>query len=173
MRCNRIWHLIRVFNVCPSSTSGRKKMELFKIHDKCSNLHHSSGKISKGQIDAFFFLFFPGNRIWHSMQTVSTYEPVHDKTYNKTCATSEVSDQTAHMCSLCWSYVLSTASWQSMRDKQEVLPYLVDVQADLSICWSHRSYCRFCHGLAHISKCCLLKILPRVLSIKELRCPNT
>ena len=27
-----------------------------------------------------------------------------------------------------------------------------DAQADLSICWSHKSYCRFCHALAGMSK---------------------
>ena len=36
-------------------------------------------------------------------------------------------------------------------DKQEPLPYCVDVQADLSLCCSHRSYCRFCPMLAHSS----------------------
>ena len=35
------------------------------------------------------------------------------------------------------------------RDKGEPLPYWVDVQAYLCLCWSHRSYCRFCHALAH------------------------
>ena len=28
------------------------------------------------------------------------------------------------------------------RDKRESLPWWVDVQADLSLCWSHRSSCR-------------------------------
>ena len=37
------------------------------------------------------------------------------------------------------------------RNKQEPLPYWVDVQADLSLCWLHRSYCRFCLELARIS----------------------
>ena len=32
-------------------------------------------------------------------------------------------------------------------DKQDLLAYQTDVQADLSICWSHRSYRRFCHAL--------------------------
>ena len=41
-------------------------------------------------------------------------------------------------------------------DKQEPLPYWVDVQVDLSLCWSHRSYCRFCHVLTHFS-CLSLK----------------
>ena len=36
------------------------------------------------------------------------------------------------------------------RDKWEPLPYWVDVQADLSLNWSHGSYCNFCHALAHI-----------------------
>ena len=34
--------------------------------------------------------------------------------------------------------------------KWEPLPYLVDVQADPSLCWSHRSYCRFYCALAQI-----------------------
>ena len=32
------------------------------------------------------------------------------------------------------------------------LPYWMDVQADLSLCWSHRSYCRFFRALAHIKE---------------------
>ena len=35
------------------------------------------------------------------------------------------------------------------RDTREPLPYCLDVQADLRLCWSHRSYCRFCRKLAH------------------------
>ena len=26
----------------------------------------------------------------------------------------------------------------------------VHMQADLSLCWSHKCYCRFCHALAHM-----------------------
>ena len=36
------------------------------------------------------------------------------------------------------------------RDKRELLPYWVDVQADLSLCLSHRFYCRFCRSLTQI-----------------------
>ena len=36
------------------------------------------------------------------------------------------------------------------RDKWEPLPYWLDAQADLSLCWSHKSFCRFCFGLAQI-----------------------
>ena len=35
------------------------------------------------------------------------------------------------------------------QDKWKSLPYWMEVQADLSLCWSNRSYCRFCHALAH------------------------
>ena len=37
------------------------------------------------------------------------------------------------------------------RDDQEPLSYWVDVQADLSLCWLHRSCNRFCRALAHLS----------------------
>ena len=26
-----------------------------------------------------------------------------------------------------------------------------DVQADVSLCWAHRSFCWFCHALAHLN----------------------
>ena len=35
-------------------------------------------------------------------------------------------------------------------DKQKSLPYWVNIQADLSLCWSHKSYCRFSYMLAQI-----------------------
>ena len=35
------------------------------------------------------------------------------------------------------------------RDKQEPLPYWVAVQADLRLCWSHRSYCRCCRAILY------------------------
>ena len=37
------------------------------------------------------------------------------------------------------------------KNKWEHFPKWVDVQADLNLCWSHRSYCRFYHALAHIT----------------------
>ena len=42
----------------------------------------------------------------------------------------------------------TTASGSPKRAKWEPLPYWVDVQTGLSLCWSHRSYCRFCRALA-------------------------
>ena len=64
-------------------------------------------------------------------------EPAHDITYDKTCATSEDSDQPAHprrlirvladrMC------LLQPQGYPKM-GKREPLPYWVDVQAELSL----------------------------------------
>ena len=38
----------------------------------------------------------------------------------------------------------------SNRDNREPLPYWVDVQADLNLCWLNMPYCRFCRVLAHM-----------------------
>ena len=35
------------------------------------NHFHSSGKLSRRQIDDIFFFFFPENRFWYFMQIVS------------------------------------------------------------------------------------------------------
>ena len=81
-------------------------------------------------------------------------ETAHNKTCNKTSATSKDSDQPVHPLSLIRvfadrMYLLQPLGY-SESDKREPLPYWVDVQADLSLCWSHRSYCRFCHVPAKI-----------------------
>ena len=61
----------------------------------------------------------------------------HAKTYNKTCATSEDSDQPAHLYSLIRVFSDSMCILQPpgypKRDKQEPLSYWVDVQDDLSL----------------------------------------
>ena len=74
----------------------------------------------------------------------------HDKTYNKSCASSEDSDQPAHPRSLHCLHAPSKASVSTKRDKRDSLPHWVDVEVDLSLCWSHRSYCRFCRALAQM-----------------------
>ena len=76
--------------------------------------------------------------------TTKKHELAHDKIYNEICATSEDSDQTALIT--CCLQPPGYPKW----DKREPLPYWVDIQADLSLCWSHRSYCRSC-ALAQIS----------------------
>ena len=81
-------------------------------------------------------------------------EPPHDKTNKMTVAPSEDSDKPGHLPSLSWvftvhmkkpwvlSYPLS-AQWRLWSD-------WVDTQADLSLCWAHMSFCRFCHAAAHL-----------------------
>ena len=66
-------------------------------------------------------------------------------------ATSENSDKPAHMRSLIRVFadrirLLQPPSY-SKKDKQEALLHWVDGQTDLSLFWSHRSYCRFCRAL--------------------------
>ena len=106
--------------------------------------------------------------------------PAHDKTYNKTCTTSKDSDQPAHLRHSFYtnsatsedSYpplmpprslirvfadrmcLLQTPSYPE-RDRREHLPYLVDLQADMNHCWSHRSHFRFCLALAQFVTNCL------------------
>ena len=76
-------------------------------------------------------------------------EPPHDKTNKMTCAPNEDSDQPGHPPSLIrvfaarmkefWvlSYILSRQRrfWSDW----------ADAQADLSLCWAHRTFCWFCH----------------------------
>ena len=85
-------------------------------------------------------------------EDIKIYEPAHDKSYNKTCATRQDSDQPAHPRSLIRVFADRICLLQppdySNRNKREHLLFWMDVHADPSLCWSHRSYCRFCHALA-------------------------
>ena len=81
------------------------------------------------------------------------YEPAHDKTYNKTCVTSKDSDQPVHPPSM--PMVLVYPSFGLTGDRRrhlrsvKTLSDCADAQADLSLCWSHKSYIRFCRAQAH------------------------
>ena len=81
-------------------------------------------------------------------------EPTHDRIYNNTCATSEDSDQPAHPHSLIRVFADRMCRLQPpgypKRAKREPSPYWSDVQADLSLDWLHRSYCKFSRTLALI-----------------------
>ena len=65
-------------------------------------------------------------------------EPGHNKTYNKTYVTSEDSDQPANLHSLIRVFTdrmcLLQPPGYPKRDKRELLPYWVSVQANLSLC---------------------------------------
>ena len=90
-----------------------------------------------------------------------------NKTYSITCATSEDSDQLTHprMC-------LSHPPSYLKRDKGVPMPFREDVQAELCLCSSHKSYCRFCHPLAHSSVVlAVLAVMMSFLSFKSCRFP--
>ena len=80
---------------------------------------------------------------------------VHDKTYNKTCVTSsKYSDQPIYLPTM--ARVMVYPSLDSLEvvegtcDQQKLWSDCADAQADLSLRWSHKSYCRFCRALAQI-----------------------
>ena len=80
-------------------------------------------------------------------------EPAHDKTYNKFCATSEDSDQPAHPRSLIRVFADRMGLLQPSGIQKEYTRTLAilgvcvggggvwgregNIQADLSLCWSH------------------------------------
>ena len=85
---------------------------------------------------------------------VILFEPAYDKAYNRTCATSEDSDQLTGPRSMIRIFDDSMCLLQPpdypKRDKRELLPFWVDVQVDLSLCWLCRYYCRFCRALVQL-----------------------
>ena len=72
---------------------------------------------------------------------------IFEPAYDKACAICENSDQPAHPRSLIRVFDDHICLLQHLgypkKDKREPLPYWVDIQADLSLCRAHRSYCSF------------------------------
>ena len=89
-----------------------------------------------------------------SLSHTRKFEPKHGRTFNKTCVTNEDSDQPVHPTSM--PKVLFHPSLDSPEavegtcDRQRLRSDYVDAQADLNLCWSYKSYCRFCRALAHL-----------------------
>ena len=84
-------------------------------------------------------------------------ESAHDKTYNKICATSEVSDQPALTRSLIRVFAdrmcrLQPPSCLKRYEREPLLHW--KYTADLSLCWLHRSYGKYCRALAHFIYMC-------------------
>ena len=79
---------------------------------------------------------------------IKTFEPMHDKTYNKICVTRKDSDQPVHPPSmvrgLVFSSLKSPESVESTCDQRRFWSDCADAQADLSLRWSHKTHCRFC-----------------------------
>ena len=83
-------------------------------------------------------------------------EPLHDKTYNKTCISSKDSDQPVHSPSmarvLIYPSLGSPMAIEGTCNQRRLRSDCANVQVDLSLHWSHKSYCRFCRALAQIVK---------------------
>ena len=116
----------------------------------CSNVFVSNN--SSSLVGSCWWII---SSLWWSLHVVriTWYEPAHDKTYSKSCTTSEDSDQTAHPRSLIRVFAdrmcLLQLPGYPKKDEREPLAYWEDVQADLSLCCSHRSYCWYCCALVH------------------------
>ena len=84
------------------------------------------------------------------------YESACEKTYNKTCMTSKELDQPANPPSMARVFVHSSfdsvEAVEGTCDQRRLRSDCADAQADLSLRWSHKSYCRFYRALAHIAK---------------------
>ena len=80
-----------------------------------------------------------------SMYTAEILEPAHDKKYNKSCVTSEDSDQPVHPPRMARALVYpSSDNLQAVEgtcDLRRLWSDCADTQADLSLRWSHKSYC--------------------------------
>ena len=81
---------------------------------------------------------------------VKLNKPAHDKTYNQACMTSKDSDKPVHPPSM--ARVLFYPSLDSLEAVKvtTISEDSADAQADLSLHWSHKFYCRFCCTLAQI-----------------------
>ena len=72
------------------------------------------------------------------------------KTYNNTYLVQPAKIQISLHIHAVWSESsFVTCAFYSLKVIQRVLRYWVDLKADLSLCWSHRPYSRFCRILAY------------------------
>ena len=100
------------------ASKGRKFLPFFRSSMVCRKASRKIQNISHLQTKA----------------DILAYEPAHDKTYNKSCATSKDWDQSAHPRSLIKVFANRMYLIQSSkRNKREPLLNWVSVQADLSL----------------------------------------
>ena len=108
-------------------------------------------QISRNKIEKYLqcLLILVCRRIWPSQLSQQTTKPTRRHVQPAKTLIS------LHICTV-WSVFpdgmcLLQPSGNPKREELEPLPYWADVQADLSLCWSHRFYYRFCHALAQLS----------------------
>ena len=86
--------------------------------------------------------------VWASARQGLHYDLCDKRRLRSDCADaqSDLSLRLSHKSSLI--ACASNSLWAIQRGI--TLPYRGNVQANLSLCWSHKSYCRFCRALAHL-----------------------
>ena len=161
-----IW--VFIVNICEYDPLSLGAALVNNMHYFFLNFYYSTGKFSRWQVDSLLwfyqkigfyiscklpFSFCMKRQIPFSGKN-KTNEPAHIKTYNKSCAINDDSNQPADPRSLIRVFAdrmcLLQPPGDTKRDKREPWPYWVAIKAYLSFCWSHRSYCRFCRALAQI-----------------------
>ena len=82
---------------------------------------------------------------WAHREDSDQIGPLHNKTNKMTCAPSEASDQPGHPPSLIKVFTVrligSEGPSVSSCGQRRLWSDWADVQADLSLCWAHRSFC--------------------------------
>ena len=101
----------------------------------------------------FSLIYGKKNVLCHLIRIISIFEPGHNKTHNKTCATSKESDQPVHPRSLIGESLLIAGAFYS--------PRVIQWGMNKNPCntgWMYRLICvfvghtgliLFCHALAH------------------------
>ena len=112
-------------------------------------------KKKKKKTDQVIWLAGNSKWAWHlNLFSMTRYEPAHDKTYNKTCATSNDSGQPVYPPTMARVLVYpssdSLAALERTCDQRRLWSDCADAQADLSLRCPHKSYRRFCRMLTHI-----------------------
>ena len=98
---------------------------------------------------------FVSKFFWFLQYAFHAFEPQHDKTNNVTCAPSKDSDQPGHPPSLIRVFAVRFMGGSGPKlslGRQRRLIRLGRCPADLSLRWSHRSFCWFCHVAAHLER---------------------
>ena len=82
-------------------------------------------------------------------------EPPHDKTNKMACAPSEDSDQPGHLPSLIKDFAVrmkkALVLSYPLSAQRRLWSGWADAQADLSLRWTHKPLCWFCHEVAQIT----------------------
>ena len=96
-----------------------------------------------------------GSALWAVCMWIKQhFSRLMTKTNKLACAPSEDSDQPGHPPSLIRVFAVrmkkSCVLSYPMSAQRRLWSVSANAQADLSLCWAHRSFCWFCHEAAHL-----------------------